>query len=95
MQKNVERSMQSFSNSEFMKWANDKKLIFVSQICWPDATKLLPPDEVAVKIPANTTSHVNLYTNAKKEIFLSVCIVPDDRTTDPLILVFKQLPSLK
>jgi hypothetical protein len=78
-----------------MKWANEKKLSFVAQINWPDATKLIPPDEVAVKIPANTTSHATLYTNSKKEIFLVVCIVPDDRTTDPLILVFKQLTALK
>jgi hypothetical protein len=79
-----------------MAWAKEKKLVFVSpQISWSEATKLLPPDEVAVKIPANTTSHVNIYTNTKKEIFLAVCIVPDDRTTDPLILVFKQLINLK
>jgi hypothetical protein len=87
--------MQSFTNTEFMKWARDKKLSFVTQINWPDATKLIPPDEVAVKIPANTTSHANLYTNTKKEIFLVVSIVPDDRTTDPLILVFRQLTALK
>ena len=87
--------MQSFSNKDFMQWARDKKLSFVSQTCWPSAANLLPPDEVAVKIPANTTSHVNLYTNTKQELFLAVCIVPDDKTTDPLILVFKQLVALK
>lgn len=87
--------MQSFNNKEFMQWAKDKKLSFLSQTTWPGAANLLPPDEVAVKIPANTTSHANLYTNAKKELFLAVCIVPDDKTTDPLILVFKQLTALK
>jgi len=87
--------MQSFTNAEFMQWANDKKLSFLVQINWPDARRLIPPDEVAVRIPAKTTSHANLYTNTKKEIFLVVSIVPDDRTTDPLILVFKQLIALK
>jgi hypothetical protein len=87
--------MQSFNNAEFMQWAKEKKLSFLSQTNWPGAANLLPPDEVAVKIPANTTSHANLYTNAKKELFLAVCIVPDNKTTDPLILAFKQLTSLK
>jgi len=87
--------MQSFSNKEFMQWANDKKLTFLSQTSWPGAANLLPPDEVAVTIPADVTSHANLYTNAKKELFLTICIVPDDKTTDPIILVFKQLGALK
>ncbi|MCK9557578.1 MAG: hypothetical protein M0R50_06005 [Candidatus Cloacimonetes bacterium] len=87
--------MQSFEQKEFLQWAKDKKLSFVSQTSWPNASNLIPPDEVATKIPANTTSHANLYMNSKKELFLAVNVVPDANTTDPLVLVFKQLTSLK
>lgn len=87
--------MQSFNNKEFLQWANDKKLSFLSQTSWAGAENLLPPDDVAVTIPANVTSHANLYTNAKKELFLAIYIVPDHQPLNSLILVFKQLSVLK
>lgn len=84
--------MQSFSNSEFMKWAKVKNLTFLSQLSWPEAHKLVPANEMTTIIPTITTSHANLYTN-KKEIFLAVFVVPDKQI--PMIYVFKQLTSLK
>jgi hypothetical protein len=88
-QRNKEENMQTFNNAEFLQWAKDKKLSFISQASWPEAIKLLPPDEVAMKIPANSASHANLYANTKKELFLAVVLSPDT------VLVFKQLVSLK
>jgi hypothetical protein len=97
-----EDDMRTFSNTEFMQWAKEKKLSFVSQSNWPDAFKLIPPEEVATLLPTNTTSHANLYVNAKKELFLAVCVVPSgttvntiDKRDNSVILVFKQLTNLK
>jgi hypothetical protein len=85
-----------------MQWAKEKKLSFVSQANWPDASKLIPPEEVATLLPSNITSHANVYTNAKKELFLAVYIIPSGTTANTIdkrdhsvILVFKQLTNLK
>lgn len=83
--------MQSFSNAEFMQWAKDKKLSFISQHSWPSAADILPPDEAVLN--KATASHVNLYENAKKEIFLAIFVVPEN--SDPLVLMFKHLVVLK
>jgi hypothetical protein len=83
--------MQSFSNAEFMQWAKDKKLSFISQNSWSSAAGILPPDEAVLN--KAVASHVNLYENVKKEIFLAIFIVPEG--SDPLVLVFKHLAVLK
>jgi hypothetical protein len=93
--------MQSFDNKEFMQWAKDKKLSFISQVSWPNAISLLPADEVATKVAtsaeatSNTMSNANLYINPKKELFLTINITSDGNASNSLILVFKQLTVLK
>jgi hypothetical protein len=87
--------MESFTTAEFTQWAKNKKLTFLTQVAWPDATKLLPEDEVATKLSADTLGHVNLFTSPKKELFLTVCLIPASNQVNAMILVFKQLTSLK
>ena len=88
-----ESKMITFTSQEFLQWAKKKELSFVAQINWPDATKILPPDEVTTKLAAGATGHANLYTNAKKELFLTICLVSS--SNQDTVVVFKQITSLK
>lgn len=87
--------MLSFTNTEFLTWAKAKGLTFVVQAHWPDAYKLLPADEVATKLSDDRLCYGNLYTNAKKELFLAIYLAPSTNQADAIVLVFKQLTALK